>query len=95
MATDRLTVSLDVDGESDEIELPADLVDLFREEADETDAEIVGDMVVMAFAERAHAIVHHGHGDDDEELEAIESDAMDVFEERFGMTYGEATGHSH
>ncbi|MGM0399380.1 MAG: DUF7545 family protein [Halobacteriota archaeon] len=95
MATDRLTVSLEIDDESDEFELPADLVDLFREEDDETDAEIVGDMVVMAFAERAHAIVHHGHGDEDEELEAIESDAMDVFEERFGMTYGEATGHSH
>ncbi|MFW5938584.1 MAG: DUF7545 family protein [Halanaeroarchaeum sp.] len=94
MATDRLTVSLDIDGDTDEIELPADLVDLFREQPAETDVEIVGDMTVMAFAERAHAIVHHGQGED-EDLEAIESEAMDVFEERFGMTYGEATGHSH
>jgi hypothetical protein len=93
MATDRLSVSIDIDGDTDEIELPAELIDLFREEPNESDVEIVGDMTVMAFAERAHAIVHHGEGGD--EVEAIESDTMDVFEERFGMTYGEATGHSH
>jgi hypothetical protein len=93
MATDRLSVSIDIDGDTDEIELPAELIDLFREEPNESDVEIVGDMTVMAFAERAHAIAHHGEGGD--EVEAIESDTMDVFEERFGMTYGEATGHSH
>ena len=94
MATDRLTVSLEIDDRSDDLELPAELVELFRETPEETDVEIVGDMLVMAFAERAHAIVHHDEGAD-EELEAIESEAMDVFEERFGMTYGEATGHQH
>lgn len=93
MATDRLTVSLDIDGDTDEIELPAELIDMFREEPTEADVEIVGDMAVMAFAERAHAIAHHGEGG--EEVEAIESETMDVFEDRFGMTYGEATGHSH
>ncbi|AKH98132.1 DUF7545 family protein [Halanaeroarchaeum sulfurireducens] len=95
MELDRQTISLDVDGETDELELPADLLDLFRETPEETDAEIVADMVVMAFAERAHAIVHHGENADDEELQAIESEAMDVFEDRFGTTYAEMTGHSH
>jgi len=95
MSEETLTVSLDIDGEADDVDLPARLVDLFREEESETDAEIVGDMVVMAFAERAHAIVHHGQGGEDEDLESIESATMDLFEERFGMTYGEATGHAH
>ncbi|MFB6132334.1 MAG: hypothetical protein ABEJ44_02875 [Halanaeroarchaeum sp.] len=95
MEFERETVSIAVGDESDEIELPSDLVDLFREEPSETDAQIVGDLVVMAFAERAHAMVHHGQGGEDDKLAAIESETMDVFEERFGMTYGEATGHSH
>ncbi|MFB6094783.1 MAG: hypothetical protein ABEJ77_07560 [Halanaeroarchaeum sp.] len=94
MASPRLTVDLEIDGETDQIELPSDLIDLFREREDESDVEIVADMAVMAFAERAHAIVHHDQ-DAGEELEEIESAAMDVFEERFGMTYGEATGHQH
>jgi hypothetical protein len=92
---DRLTVTLDVGEDDAAIELPADLVDLYREEPDETDAEIVADMLVMAFSERAHAIAHHGEGGDQETIQAIEADMMDLFEDRFGMTYGEATGHSH
>lgn len=94
MADDNLTVSLEVGDDTDSVELPPELVDLFREDSAETDAEIVGDMVLMSFAERVHAIVHHGQGDDPE-LDEIESKTMDLFEERFGMTYGEATGHSH
>lgn len=93
--TDSLTVTVDIDEETEEIELPADLVDLYREEADESDAQIVGDMLVMAFSERAHAIAHHGEGGDEETIQAIEDDMMELFEERFGMTYAEATGHSH
>ncbi|MFB6267825.1 MAG: hypothetical protein ABEI31_09220 [Halodesulfurarchaeum sp.] len=95
METETLTVSLEVNGQADDIELPAALVDLYREEESETDAEIIADMLVMSFAERAHAIVHHGEGGDDEHLQAIESAMMELFEERFEMTYEEATGHSH
>lgn len=92
---DSLTVTLGVGSDTQEIELPADIIDLYREEADETDAKIVGDMLVMAFAERAHAIAHHGEGGDEETIQAIEDDMMALFEDRFGMTYAEATGHSH
>jgi hypothetical protein len=49
----------------------------------------------MSFADRAHALAHHAEGEADEELEAIEEAMLDRFEERFGMTYAEATGHSH
>lgn len=93
--TDSLTVTVETESDADEIEIPADLIDLYREQPGETDAQIVSDMLVMAFAERAHAIAHHGEGGDDETIQAIESDMMDRFEERFGMTYGEATGHQH
>jgi hypothetical protein len=31
----------------------------------------------------------------DPQLEAVEETTMDLFEERFGATYGELTGHQH
>lgn len=82
------------DGEED-IELPSGLVDLLSEEDDESQAQVVGDITTMAFASRAHMIASHGEGETSDEVADIESEAMDLFEERFGMTYGEATGHSH
>lgn len=93
--TDATTVTVETESDTDEIELPAALVDLFREEPGETDAQIAADMLVMAFSERAHAIAHHGEGGDQAEIQEMESEMMDLFEERFGLSYGEATGHSH
>ena len=93
--TDLLNVIVEIDGQGEEIDIPAGLVDLYREEEEETDEEIVADMLVMAFAERAHAIAHHGEGGDQERIQELETEMMEQFEERFGMTYGEATGHSH
>lgn len=80
-------------GDADEITLPSGLVDLVAE-GDQTDAETVGDVMLLSFASRAHHIVHHGE-DADAELEAQEQAVMDLFEERFGVTFGEATGHQH
>ncbi len=82
------------EGEEEEVTLPAALVDAFAEEGD-TDTEVVADVLQMAFTQRAHAIVHHSEGDVPEELEEAEERAADLFEERFGMTFGEATGHAH
>ncbi len=93
--TETVTFSVEgPDGETDEIELPAGLVDLFAEEGD-TRAEIVADVGLMAFVQRAHSVVHHSEGQAGEELQALEEAALDLFEERFGMTFGEATGHQH
>lgn len=92
---DLLTFRIeDPDGNEEEIELPAGLVDLLGEEEDESEAEVVADLAVMSFASRAHMIAHHGEGAGPE-IEAIEETMMDLFEDRFGMTYGEATGHQH
>ncbi|MFB6071507.1 MAG: hypothetical protein ABEJ88_00905 [Halobacterium sp.] len=85
----------DPDGNTDELTLPAELVDLFAEEDDESDAQIVGDIALMAFAQRAHSVVHHTEGEADEHLQAIEEATLDQFEQRFGQTFGEATGHQH
>jgi len=85
----------DADGNTDELTLPAELVELFSEEDDDSQAQVVGDMSLMAFAQRAHMVVHHNEDNPSEELQAIEEATLDQFEERFGMTYGEATGHQH
>jgi|AntRauMinimDraft_4_1070384.scaffolds.fasta_scaffold00025_95 hypothetical protein len=85
----------DPDGNTDDVTLPAGLVDLFAEPDDDSNAQVVGDIVLMAFAQRAHAVVHHQEGQVDEELEEIEAATLDQFEERFGQTFGEATGHQH
>ncbi|THE65291.1 hypothetical protein D8Y22_08840 [Salinadaptatus halalkaliphilus] len=93
-SVDTTTLSIEADDETaDEITVPAGLVDLVAE-GDQSTAETVGDVVLLSFASRAHHLVHHGEGGD-EELEAQEERVMELFEERFGVTFGEATGHQH
>jgi len=87
------TVSIDTGDDSDAVELPSGLVDVLAEQG-QSPAEVVGDITLLSFAQRAHHIAHHGEGDDPE-LDAIEEKAMELFEERFGVTFGEATGHQH
>lgn len=93
MSDDTVTITIEGDDGTDEVTLPAELMDLMRE-GDETDAEIVGDLALFSCAQRIHATVHHGQGDTGE-YEDIEETTMDLFEERFETTYGEMTGHSH
>ncbi|WP_049927495.1 DUF7545 family protein [Halopiger goleimassiliensis] len=96
MSDDVETVTLSIsadDDTTDEVEVPAGLVDIVAE-GDQGTAETVGDVVLLSFASRAHHLVHHGEGADDD-LEAQEELVMDLFEERFGVTFGEATGHQH
>jgi hypothetical protein len=90
------TVTLRIEGEDDEsdVTLPKAMLDLMRE-ADESDAEIVGDLALFSCAQRIHATVHHAEGGDTERYEEIEEQTMELFEERFGATYGELTGHQH
>lgn len=94
MAT-NVSVTVETDENADELEIPAKILELYREDPEESDAQIAGDMLVMAFTERAHALAHHGDGEEIEDIEAVESEMLDAFEDRFGLTYAEATGHSH
>jgi len=94
MATENRTVTLSTDDASDEIDVPAELLEVLGEDGDSA-AQIVGDVAMLGLAQQAHGIVHHGHGEVSAELETAESEIMDRFEERFGQTYAEVTGHGH
>ncbi|MCU4925715.1 hypothetical protein OB905_06910 [Halobacteria archaeon AArc-dxtr1] len=90
---DELTLSISADDQETDVTIPTGLIDLVAEEG-QSEAETVGDVTLLAFASRAHHMVHHGE-DADETLAAQEERIMELFEERFGVTYGEATGHQH
>jgi hypothetical protein len=83
------------DGDSEELTLPTSVVDLLREDESETDAAVLGDLTMLSFAQQAHALVHHAPEEPGEEVLANEEKTMELFEERFGQTFGEMTGHSH
>jgi hypothetical protein len=92
--TDTVTFTIEGDEGVDELTVPNGLLDLLRE-GEEDASEIIGDVAMFGLAQRIHAAVHHSEGETGEELERIETETLDEFEARFGMTYGEATGHDH
>jgi len=94
MANETATVTLTAGDDSDEIEVPVAIADLLAE-GDESVTTVVGDLAMLGFAQQAHGIVHHSQGEVGEDLRAAEELAMDLFEERFGQSYAEVTGHSH
>lgn len=95
MASDQpVTITLESDDGRDELDIPAAILDLLRE-GEESDAEIVGDIAMFGLAQRIHGAVHHGQGEADEELQRVEQATLDRFEERFGASFGELTGHDH
>ncbi|WP_248896730.1 DUF7545 family protein [Haloplanus halobius] len=81
-------------GETDELELPEGLVDALAEQG-ERPPTVVAEIALLSFVQRSHAIVHHADDEVPEDLREINETAEELFEERFGMTFGEATGHSH
>ena len=92
--SDTVTLTVESAEGSDEVTLPADLIELLKE-GEETPAEVVGDLAMMGCAQRIHATVHHSQGDVDPTIEHLEELTMELFEDRFGVSYGEMTGHSH
>lgn len=94
MSDDAVTVQLEADGESDAIDVPRALLDVLSE-GEEPPVTVVGDVAMLGIAQQAHGVVHHGHGDVDPAVESAESMVMDLFEERFGRSFGEMTGHDH
>jgi hypothetical protein len=91
---ETVTVHLETEEGSDELTVPLALVDLLRD-ADEGTPQVVGDIAMLGLAQQAHGAVHHAQGGVSEELEAAEALAMDLFEQRFGRSYAEMTGHDH
>ncbi|NHN59260.1 MULTISPECIES: hypothetical protein [Halorussus] len=83
------------DGDAEELTLPTGILDMLREDDSETDPEVLGDLAMLSFAQQAHALVHHAPQEPDESVLADEEKAMELFEERFGQSFDEMTGHSH
>jgi hypothetical protein len=94
MSGETVSVTLETDGTSDEIEVPVTLVDMLGE-GNESVPTVVGDLAILGLAQQAHGVVHHGQGETSPDLKEAEELMMELFEERFGQTYGEVTGHSH
>jgi hypothetical protein len=94
MADQTVTVRLETDDASEELEVPLALVEMLGEDG-EAVPDVIGDLAMLGLAQQAHGIVHHGHGEVSDELAAAEELTMDLFEERFGQSYGEMTGHDH
>jgi len=94
MATETVAVELSTDDETDTIEVPVALIEALQE-GDETAPQVVGDIAVLGLAQQAHGMVHHGHGGVSDDLAEAESRTMELFEERFGRSYAEMTGHDH
>lgn len=93
--SDVVTLTLESeDGAVDELEVPTRLLDMLAE-GEETAPEIVGDIAMFGFAQRIHGAVAHSEGEVDDELEAVEELTLDLFEERFGSSFAELTGHHH
>ncbi|MFB6311122.1 MAG: hypothetical protein ABEH64_08070 [Salinirussus sp.] len=94
MSAETVEVDIAADGDSDMIEVPRALIDVLSE-GNEPAATVIGDIAMLGIAQQAHGVVHHGHGEVDSAVEEAESLAMDLFEERFGRSFGEMTGHDH
>ena len=94
MADDTVTFRIEGETADDEVTLPVEMLEMLRED-DEPDAEIVGDLALFSCAQRIHATVHHAEGGDTERYQDVEAATMELFEERFGASYAELTGHQH
>jgi hypothetical protein len=82
------------DGDTDELHLPAGLVDVLSEQG-ETASSVVTEVTLQAFVQQVHAIVHHSEGEVPPDLLEMNETAEALFEDRFGVPVEEAFGHSH
>ena len=82
------------DGDTDDVELPAGLVDTLAEQGEEP-TQVISDIVVQALAQHAHALVHHSQGETPADLAEMNDEMEAIFEDRFGMPLSDAMGHSH
>jgi len=95
MANDTVTLTIEGETDADELTVPSALLDILREEPGETDPQVVGDIAMFGLAQRIHGAVAHGQGEPDQEIVDLEEETLDLFEERFGASFAELTGHDH
>ncbi|ADE02951.1 DUF7545 family protein [Haloferax volcanii] len=81
-------------GDTEALELPAGLVDVFAEQGEDP-TDVVADVVVQAFAQQAHVVAHHSEGGAPADIAEINEQMEELFEDRFGVPLSDALGHSH
>lgn len=90
---EEYAITIEAGDSTDELTVPAAALEALTE--DDAPAETAGDLVMLGLAQQLHGAVHHGQGEVDETIAEAEAQLMDDFEERFGTSFGEMTGHSH
>ncbi|ELZ24516.1 hypothetical protein C475_12280 [Halosimplex carlsbadense 2-9-1] len=93
--SETVTLTLETDEATDELEVPTALIEMLAESEDESPPEVVGDIAMFGLAQRIHSATHHSEGEVSDEVADAEELTLDLFEERFGSSFAELTGHSH
>jgi hypothetical protein len=94
MSVETITVTIETDEDSDELEVPAGALDLLNESG-EGPSTVLGDLALLGVAQQIHGIIHHTQEEDSPEIEAAEEKTMELFEERFGQSFADMVGHDH
>lgn len=94
MSVETLTVTIETEEDSDELEIPAGALELL-DEGDEGPSAVLGDLALLGVAQQIHGIIHHSQGEVGSEIEAAEEKTMELFEERFGQSFADMVGHDH
>ena len=93
VSTETYTIE-DPNGNTEDVELPAGLPDMFTEQGEDSIA-VVCDLIIRSFAQQSHAVVHHSEGETPADLEELNDEMESLFEDRFGVSLSEAMGHNH
>lgn len=92
METTDVTITV---GQSEEtIALPEGVLEFFADE-EQPLAATVGDLLTVDCTQRLHGFAHHVEEEPEEDVLALEADMREQFEERFGASFEELTGHQH
>jgi len=94
MAAETVTVTIETDEDSDELEVPVEAIDLLNE-GEEGVPVVLGDLALLGVAQQIHGIIHHTQEDVGADIEAAEEKTMELFEERFGQSFADMVGHDH
>jgi hypothetical protein len=94
MASETVTVTLETDEYSDELQVPADAIDVLNE-SDGGAPTVVADLAMLGIAQQLHTLINHTQEEIGEDVEQAEEQALELFEERFGRSFAEMTGHDH